>query len=44
MTDYCCIYCGKTYKTEKGYLKHLEKCEKKNRYEILQIYPDLYAN
>ena len=42
--EYTCPYCGKEFKTEKGITNHLEKCEKKNRYEILQIYPDLYAN
>ena len=44
MNDYICPYCAKTYKTEKGLAKHLEKCVKKQNYDLLSNYPDLFAN
>ena len=44
MNDYICPYCAKTYKTEKGLAKHLEKCVKKKNYDLLSGYPDLFAN
>lgn len=44
MNMYKCVFCGKEYKSEKGLTKHLEKCEKKKRYEMLEINPELYAN
>lgn len=42
--EYACPYCGKEFKTEKGITNHLEKCEKKARYEILSMNVDLYSN
>jgi len=39
-----CQFCNKEYKTENGLKKHLEKCEKKSRYEMLMINHELFAN
>lgn len=44
MTDYICPYCYKIYKTLKGFEKHLNNCKKKENYELLSNYPDLFAN
>lgn len=44
MPNFYCQFCGKEFKTETGFDKHQDKCEKKARYDILLIYPELFAN
>ena len=44
MPNFYCQFCGKEFKTEGGFDRHQDKCEKKARYEMLLINPDLYAN
>ena len=44
MPNFYCQFCGKEFKTEGGFDRHQDKCEKKARYEMLLIDPDLYAN